>query len=198
MKKTIAKEMDLSSIETFSKPFPYFVSQKAFSEDVGMQILNWLESDAPWKLVETNFYEQYEFSFDDTQLPTHLSLLKEDLFLEELRRRIEDLFQASLSDRTDITAHKLIPGQRIRIHNDFIPGQETHRLLIQLNRCWTDDNGGFLLIFNSPDPADVHKVFRPSHNSVVGLAITPNSHHAVSTIHGGERFTLVYSFYSND
>src|SRR5207244_564974 len=134
----------------------------------------------------------------DAQLPAHLSFLQEDIFLGELKTKIECLFQATLSNRIDLTAHKLVPGQRIRIHNDFIPGQETHRLLIQLNRRWIDDDGGFLLLFNSSDPADVQKVFRPFHNSVVGFAITPSSHHAVSTIHSGERFTLVYSFYGND
>src|ERR1044071_2159456 len=195
MDKTIVKGLNLSSVETFSKPFPYFVSPTAFGDEVDVEILNWLESDAPWELVETHFYEQYEFSFADALVPTHLSFLQEDFFLNELRTRIEGLFQATLSNRIDLTAHKLVPGQRIRIHNDFILGQETYRLLIQLNRCWTDGDGGFLLLFNSADPADVHKVFRPFHNSVVGLAITPNSHHAVSTVHGGERFTLVYSFY---
>ncbi len=155
------KELHLSSVETFAKPFPYLVSPEAFSKDVSLEILEWFESDAPWKLVETSFYEQYEFSFADAQVPAQLSFLQEEIFLGELKTRIEHLFQATLSNRIDLTAHKLIPGQRIRIHNDFIPGQETHRLLIQLNRRWTDDDGGFLLLFNSPDPGDVHKVFRP-------------------------------------
>jgi Rps23 Pro-64 3,4-dihydroxylase Tpa1-like proline 4-hydroxylase len=194
----IVKELQLSSVETFSRPFPYFHSPQAFTKDVSQEILSWLEFEAPWKLVETKFYEQYEFSATDVALPPCLSFLQKDFFLSELKASIEHLFRATLSSRIDLTAHKLVPGQRIRIHNDFIPGQETHRVLIQLNRYWTDRDGGFLLLFNSSDAADVHKIFRPSHNSVVGLAITPNSHHAVSTIHHGERFTLVYSFYSNE
>src|SRR6185436_11660817 len=125
MEKTIANELDLSSVEIFSQPFPYMVSPKTFSEDKSREILNWFEREAPWKLVETNFYEQYEFSFDDVQLPIHLSFLREENFLSELKTRIECLFQSNLSDRIDLTAHKLISGQRIRIHNDFIPGQET-------------------------------------------------------------------------
>ena len=194
----IAKELRLSSPKVFSRPFTYFVSPQAFTNDVSDEILNWLEFEAPWKLVETNFYEQYEFSAADAELPARLSFLQNDFFLTELKAKIEHLFRMTLSSRIDLTAHKLVPGQRIRIHNDFIPGQETHRLLIQLNRHLTDKDGGFLLLFNSSDPTDVHKIFRPSHNSVVGLAITPNSHHAVSAVHGGERFTLVYSFYCND
>jgi Rps23 Pro-64 3,4-dihydroxylase Tpa1-like proline 4-hydroxylase len=192
------EELHLSSIETFSQPFPYLVSPEAFSKDASLEILNWLETDAPWRLVETNFYEQYEFSLAEVRLPAHLAFLQDRNFLNRLKARIEGLFQARLSEQIDLTAHKLISGQRIRIHNDFIPGQETHRLLIQLNRHWTEADGGFLLLFNSSDPADVHKVFRPFHNSVVGMVITPVSHHAVSLVHGGERFTLVYSFYSDE
>jgi Rps23 Pro-64 3,4-dihydroxylase Tpa1-like proline 4-hydroxylase len=194
----IHKQLQLPSVEILSKPFPYFMSPKAFSEDVSLEILNWLEIDAPWRLVETNFYEQYEFSFADAQVPVPLSFLQEDSFREELKRTIECLFKTRLSDQIDLTAHKLARGQRIRIHNDFIPEQETHRLLIQMNRGWTDKDGGYLLLFNSSNPSNVHRVIRPVHNSAVGFAVTPNSHHAVSTIHAGERFTLVYSFYSDE
>ncbi len=77
-------------------------------------------------------------------------------------------------------------------------GEATHRVLVQLNRGWRDDQGGFLMFFNSGDPADVHRVFSPTHDSVVGFAISEDSHHAVSTIHGGERFTLVFSFYGRN
>jgi hypothetical protein len=40
-------------------------------------------------------------------------------------------------------------------------------------------------------------VFSPVHDSVVGFAISEDSNHAVSTTHGGERFTLVFSFYAS-
>ena len=185
----------LSNVEVFSKPFHYIVSPEAFDSEAGHTVLTWLESDAPWELVEADFYEQFEFSVWEAQLPTRLSFLREHAFLAAIKRRIAELFEVDLGRHVDITAHKLVPGQRIRLHNDFIPGAETHRLLIQLNRGWQDDNGGLLLFFNSADPADLHKIFLPVHNSAVGFAITTTSYHAVSTIHAGERFTLVYSFY---
>ena len=192
---TTTHQLDLSVTQSFTAPFPYFVAPRAFDEDVSTALLEWLERDAPWKLVEADFYEQYEFDFLDAELPAHLSFLKERAFTKHVKGRLEDLFAVALEDHVDLTAHKLVAGQRIRVHDDYIPGRETHRLLIQLNRGWRDDDGGLLLFFNSPDSADVHKVFRPTHNSAVGFAISPASHHAVSTIHGGERFTLVYSFY---
>jgi len=185
----------LSNVEVFANPFHYIVSPEAFDPEVDRTVLAWFESNAPWELVEADFYEQFEFSLWEAQLPTSLSFLREHAFLAAIKQRIAELFEVDLGHRVEITAHKLVPGQRIRLHNDFISGAETHRLLIQLNRGWQDDNGGLLLFFNSADPADIHKIFLPVHNSVVGFAITPTSYHAVSTIHTGERFTLVYSFY---
>ncbi|MGA9995655.1 MAG: cyclophane-containing peptide 2OG-Fe(II) oxygenase YhhC [Pyrinomonadaceae bacterium] len=191
------KALDFSPLEISSEPFQYFVSTKALSDSLSLMVLDWFEKDAPWKLVETDFYEQYEFSFWDVQIPPHLTLLREQPFLDWLKTRVQSLFETELSTKIDVAAHRLIPGQRIRLHNDFIPGHETHRLLIQLNRGWRDENGGLLLFFNSSNPADIHRIFRPAHNSAVGFAVSLNSNHAVSTIHSGERFTLVYSFYGN-
>lgn len=192
----IAAELDFSPFEVFSEPFPYAVSSRAFREDISFDILKWLETEAPWNLVETDFYEQFEFNFADAHLPDRLTFLRDEKFIDALKDEIQTLSGKHLSGRIDATAHRLISGQRIRIHNDFLEGGETYRLLIQLNRGWRDEDGGFLLFFNSPDPADVHKVFRPRHNSAIAFAISPNSNHAVTTIHGSARFTLVYSFYS--
>lgn len=187
----------LKSLEISAEPFPYFTAVEGFGEDISSAILEWLATEAPWKLVETDFYEQYELSLLGAPPPQHLAFLTGRLFLDDLRARVERIFGGRLGERIDCTAHKLVPGQRIRIHNDFIPGEETHRVLVQLNRGWHDDQGGFLMFFNSHDPTDVHRVFSPTHDSVVGFAISQDSNHAVSTIHGGERFTLVFSFYGS-
>lgn len=193
-----ANALTLLSCECFFEPFQYFVSPEGFSQEVSLKILEWLESAAPWQLVEKDFYEQYEFNFLDARLPAHLAFLQEESFLAEVRTKAAMIFRAELIERVDFNAHKLVPGQRIRLHNDFIPGQETHRLLIQFNRGWNDDQGGLLIFFNSAKPSDIHKAFRPFHNSAVGFAISSKSNHGVSTIHGGERFTLVFSFYAKN
>ena len=188
----------LTSLEVFDKPFPYFTAAEGLGGVVGSVILEWLENEAPWKLVETDFYEQYELSLLETQTPPSLTFVTQRPFLEDLRAKTEQIFGTRLGERIDCTVHKLVPGQRIRIHNDFIPDAETHRVLIQLNRGWNNALGGLLMFFNSQDPSDLHRVFSPSHDSVVGFAISDNSNHAVSTIRGSERFTLVFSFYAND
>jgi Rps23 Pro-64 3,4-dihydroxylase Tpa1-like proline 4-hydroxylase len=188
----------LSSIEAFSSPFDYFISPEAFQPEVADLILDWLESSAPWKLVIADFYEQYEFSFWHVALPSELVFLTQEKFLTALRDKVRKIFNVQVSTKIDIAAHKLVPGQRIRLHNDFIAGQESHRLLIQLNRGWTDDHGGLLILFNSPEPSDIHKVFRPLHNTALAFAISPQSNHAVSRISAKQRFTLVYSFFAEN
>lgn len=190
--------LGLSPVESFSKPFDYFVSPQALGDNLSKRLLSWLETRAPWKLVETDFYEQYEFSLWDVDVPPELLVFREPEFLNALKTKVEDLFKAELSNDIDVAAHKLIPGQRIRIHNDLIADEKTYRLLIQLNRGCKDEDGGLLLLFNSSDPADIHKAFRPVHNSAIGFVVSPTSNHAVSLIHGGERFTLVYSFYGKN
>jgi len=190
--------LNLSSIESFSEPFNYFVSPQALEIDSSAILLSWLETEAPWSLVETDFYEQYEFSFWDVDVPAELLVLREPDFLSALKTKVEGLFKVELRNEIDVAAHKLIPGQRIRIHNDLIGDEKTYRLLIQLNRGSRDEDGGLLILFNSSDPADIHKVFRPIHNSAIGFAVSPTSNHAVSTVHEGERFTLVYSLYGEN
>jgi Rps23 Pro-64 3,4-dihydroxylase Tpa1-like proline 4-hydroxylase len=191
-----SRTIDFAPFSVFSEPFTYAVSPRAFNHKISFEVLKWLETSAHWKLVKTDFYEQYEFSFEEACIPEHLRFLRDRIFLDTLKTKVQTLLGVSFQGRIDATAHKLTPGQRIRIHNDFLPGGETHRLLIQLNHGWRDLDGGFLLFFNSPNPADVHKIFRPVHNSAVVFAISPDSNHAVTTIHGTERFTLVYSFYA--
>lgn len=187
--------LSFATTDFYSKPFEYFTGDSSIDETLSLQILDWFETKAPWNFVETDFYEQYEFDLLDVEVPENLSLLCSKDILETLKTSIKKMFRVELSEQLDITAHKLIAGQTIRLHNDFVPNQETHRILIQFNRGWKIDNGGLLMLFNSSDPADIHKVILPEHNSVVGFCISPDSNHAVSKVHKGERFTLVYSFY---
>ena len=110
---------------------------------------------------------------------------------------MSECFRQPLSDRVEVTAHKLVPDQTIRIHNDYIAGGESHRLLLQLNRSWEPANRRVSDVLHRTEPETVSEVVEPINGSVQGFAISPRSYHAVSTVHRGERFTLVYSFYSD-
>ena len=154
-----------------------------------------METTAPWKLRIASFYEQWEMHLDRDALPADLRELVD-------RGIVSTLSQDLLPDNggppalVEVTAHRMLPGQTIRIHNDYRAGGETHRVLIQLNRGWRDNNGGLLMLFGSEDASDVRRVLRPAHGSGFGFRISERSFHAVSTIRAGERFTLVYSFSS--
>lgn len=178
------------------KPFRYSVIPSALEFDAADTLLDWFEKDAPWTLRIAEFYDQHEFVLTSEVLPAHLRGLFSTGALSSLRTHVEQLFGVRLAERIDITAHRLTKGQRIRIHNDYILGQETQRLLIQLNRGWLDENGGALMLFNSRAPTDVHRILRPVHNSGLLFEISSDSLHAVTPINGGERFTLVMSFFS--
>lgn len=176
-------------------PFPHFVVRDALGFEKSLSLLSWLETDAPWRLKIATFYQQHEFSFSDVVLPSAIQPLFSASSVEGLKVLVADSFSAKLAPRHDITAHKLVLGQRIRIHNDYIAGQESHRVLVQLNRDWTEENGGALLFFDSDNASDISKGFLPLHDSCVAFEISPKSHHAVTPVVRGERYTLVYSFY---
>lgn len=181
-------------IELEALPFEHFTGNgKLPATDT--ELLDWLETEAPWKLTRAEFYEQYEFSLTHCRLAPVLRALVCPDALTALRDRMSDCFGRSLSGRVDVTAHKLVPGQTIRIHNDHIPGGETHRLLLQLNRGWEPRYGGYLMFFAGREPETVSKVVEPRSGTVQAFAISPRSYHAVSTVHAGERFTIVYSFH---
>ena len=188
--------MNIDSATLNHSPFKHFSISEAIDLETQNQYLAWFEENAPWQLTETEFYEQYEFSLLQQDYPEPISQLASVSTLNYLRQGVASLFNATLSAKVDVTAHKLIPGQTIRIHNDFIPGEETHRILVQLNRNWNDDFGGQLMLFSGSEPEQLSKIIPPQSGSIQGFEISPNSHHAVSTVHQGERFTIVYSFFT--
>ena len=177
------------------QPFRYFLVTECLDQTIEQDLLAWFEGGAPWKLVETDFYEQYEFCLFGSNLPSSLTSLISAESLAKLRETVELLLKCRLSDKINLVAHKIVQGQHIAIHNDYLSGKETHRLIVQVNRGLTDEDGGFFMLFNSFNATDVHRVLRPVSGSAIGFEISPTSHHAVSRLHGGERYTLVYSFY---
>lgn len=176
-----------------SEPFTHAVSRWAMLPDLAERTLTWMETSAPWKLRIASFYEQWEMHLEEERLPQDISDLLSPATIEGLACKLLPDMPGG-SELVEVTAHRMVAGQTIRIHNDHRPGGETHRMLIQLNRGWADDQGGLLMLFGSGRPEDVQRVIRPVHGSGFGFRISESSFHAVSTINGGQRFTLVYSF----
>jgi len=186
----------LKPTELVAAPFRYFLAQRCFDPAFEAELLAWLEHDVPWKLVETDFYQQFEFDLNHATVPARLLQLIAPAMLERLRDKMESALCTRVGPVAQVVAHRLDPGQRIAIHNDVREGGETHRLTVQLNRGLSDADGGFFMLFSSADPRDVHRILRPVSGSAIGFVISPVSHHAVSQLHGGVRYTLVYSFHA--
>ena len=176
-----------------AKPFPHAVFDDCLDPHMAEEILDWFSRDAPWNHVETDFYEQYEFSCYDAT-GDRAAWLTGRTLLDGLKEILERLFGSKLSDDVSVVAHKLVSGHRIGLHNDFIPGRETHRFVVQLNHGLDDNAGGFLMLFGSKDPQDVKRVLRPTNLSGFAFEISDHSYHAVSTVHSSIRYSVVYSF----
>ena len=188
--------LNLTLTDLHEQPFRYGIFSSVFSARAHADLLAWLETEDAWKLAETEFYEQYEFSVDDVDLPESVRFLQSPVFQEEVRAAIGSLFGVELSDEVRVVVHKLVPGQHIGIHNDVIEGGESHRLTVQLNRGLDDKDGGYFMLFNSEDPSDIHRILKPVTNSALAFAISERSNHAVSTQQGGVRYTFVFCFHA--
>ena len=153
-------------------PFEHFLGWTALPGG-GAEWLDWLEKEAPWELTVTDFYEQYEFSLLRASLSPSVRCLAAPDTLSAFKHQMSKYFGQPLAERVDVTAHKLMPKQTIRLHNDYIPGGESHRLLLQLNEDWRPGHGGYLMFFNGPEPEMATNVIEPVSGSVQAFAISP-------------------------
>ena len=190
--------VDLSKARLETDPFPFSVVPDALCDDIEQATLSWFEQAAPWRLTEESFYSQHEFDMRDIELPSEIAQLAADTTLAAMRELISKLFHRRLGTTVDMAAHRLMAGQRIRIHDDYLEAGETHRVIVQLNRGWTAGDGGYLLLFGGREPEDVRVALAPMSKQALLFEISHRSHHAVSEVVRGERYSIVYSFHAVD
>jgi len=189
--------MNINNLSIKELPFKYFSGNLDIDSALLNNLAEWMEKTDNWKYIETDFYEQYEFDFFNTNLPQNLKYFTSDEFKKELTEKMTYIFKKEFKTEVDIIAHKLTDGQTIRIHNDYLEDEysDSHRLLLQINTNWQNDNGGMLMFFDKDE--EVTDVILPILGSVQGFEISKISNHAVSTIYNAERYTLVFYFYEN-
>ena len=186
--------LDFSTAISQDIPFPHFSSTSVLKNNLEAKIYEWFQTTADWYLVETDFYEQYEFSLLSVALPQEIACLVKKSFLDIIEQQFTQSFKVEGFELVDVVAHKLVNSQHIGVHNDFIHGEETHRMVLHINPHWLEEHGGYLLLFNSADSKDMAKVVSPLNNSAFGFEISRKSHHAVSKIYDFTRYTIVYTF----
>lgn len=189
--------ISLSASKFEDAPFPHICCSSVLQRDIESRLYEWLESTDEWSLTEADFYTQYEFVISSANLPEHLRCLVSSDTIETIKAAFKKEFGIKSPETVSIVAHKLVDGHTIGIHNDYINGDETHRLVIQINPQWNAANGGFLMLFSSPRAEDVSKVIQPINNSAFGFEISDKSYHAVSTVNKFSRYSVVYTFKEN-
>ena len=185
----------LEMAERHTQPFRYCRATNIYDEGTCDSLLYFFDHAAPWSLVRRPFYEEYELPLTADLLKNVCDVLCPDQ-LGRIRSAMEGAFGVSLQNRVEVIAHKMATGQRIGIHNDFGAPWRSHRLVVWLSRGYSESYGGHLVLFNSHDPADVHRVILPEHNTAVAFALTSASYHAVTEVTEAIRYSVVYSFWT--
>lgn len=192
---------DFSRARLSTDPFPHFAVEDFADSGIGGALLRWFETDAPWATHnQAGFYDSYDLSLRESNLPTALTGLVLPSLTQRMRSEVARLFAADLSEKVDVTAHKLIPTYRIGIHTDYGETQQTHRLLVQINHGWKAEFGGLLMFLSSKAPTEISerdKLIVPHHCCGICFEVSQRSFHAVSPVKSSVRYTLCYSFYGN-
>lgn len=185
--------LDFHNATVRKVPFPHFVRPRVVQAQAASDLLRWLECYAPWEFVRTHFYQQHECNLLAQSLPAQVAIFTS----AETCASVTEAVGSLLGGRVrvlDVTAHKLSAGHAMGVHNDLLPRKtESHRLLLQLNRGWSEENGGLLLAHDSESPESVRYLYKPAHGSAVAFEISERSFHSVSKIYRGERYTVVYT-----
>lgn len=186
--------INLSACRVDLSPFPHLSCASVLHDELGKELYQWFEKTDKWSLAEEDFYTQYEFILTGADLPPNLTSIINKETIETIQTTLKHSLKIESLKTVSIVAHKLVDGHKIGVHNDYINGEETHRLIIQINPNWNTSKGGFLMLFNSTDAEDVSKIVQPINNSAFGFEISEKSYHAVSTVHASSRYSIVYTF----
>ena len=166
-----------------SDPFAFFTCEDVFGDSE----LAWLDSahaqQAAWQLHEDSFYRAY--LADIAPVP----------FRAELIERMRSVTRLPLSEDLRLTIQRMEPGQYAEPHTDRpLVGYEAARLIVQLTRNWTPEDGGALHLH--PDEAGAETRLRrgATRNTGFGFVMGPRSFHSVQPVLRRRR-TAVFNFF---
>ena len=194
----INKEAIANPPAPIETPFRHFQWSEVISLSGQESLLKWFETSAPWEPhIENGFYDVHDFNVHKAELSNDVEFIRSKETTDFLRHLVSRVFSVELAERVDMQAHRLREKQLIKVHTDFGPVGQSHRLVIQINRGWRYEWGGILVLLDCERPSDINpkqKYFIPKSGCAVGFEISPTSFHAVSPVISGERYTLQYSF----
>lgn len=181
-----------------SSPYPHHHSNQALEKTDFEHVVQWMRNHALWERKVTAFYDQFNCTNVDGMLDDDQRASIE----ARIRTTAERAHGIHLHDYCELTAHRMVSGQRIGIHNDDPtdePEYENVRVLVFVGRSSRHDVPGLLMLDRSVPNDEMQAVqydFWP--NQAVSIPLGPTSFHAVLEIEDGYRDTLLFSFWSKD
>jgi hypothetical protein len=181
------------------QPYPHFEAANCLEAGIAESLLAWLSEEAPWQPRKLQGYDGYaDISLQIAGLPPRLKFLLAPETLSHLRMSMGSFLRTEAEGYVKVTAHRLVAGSSLKPHCDLAPLRFTHRLLVQLNRGWTRENGGLLCLFHGDPSVEKNtkqKLILPVNGSAFAFEVSRRSFHAVTPVVAGERYTLSYTFY---
>jgi len=190
---------NLRANEVFEDPFRHSFCSEVLPWSVVSDVLDWCDNYQYWKhKTLPNFLSLYSNRPSIDEVPTNISWLFSENAFYEAKTFVEKSYDVNLSNQVDIQFQKMSSGDFVRIHSDYHnEKQQTHRFLVHFNKEWNETNGGFFMLFGDkaggPDISNPI-AYLPKCNFAFVFEISELSHHAVSQVHDGNRYTLMYSF----
>ena len=181
-----------------SSPYPHHHSNQALQKADFEHVAEWMREHALWKRKVTAFYDQFNCINVDGMLDDH----QRASITARIQSTAERALGIPLHDYCELTAHRMVKGQRIGIHNDDPtddPEYENVRVLVFVGRSARHEVPGLLMLDRSNPDDDVQAVqydFCP--NQALYMPLGPTSFHAVLEVENGHRDTLLFSFWSKD
>lgn len=176
-----------------TNPFPHVICSQILFPKVACEIQRELEF-ASWRLVETDFYQQHEFSLLDCPYAPGplLTALRDVVLGDEFALLLSRLTGHAGLRIVDIACHKSTPGQAIGIHTDYSEDEEICRLTLHFNESWKLEEGGLFVVFGSENPNSAVAAFLPEMNTAILFEISERSFHAVTCVDGMRpRYSIV-------
>lgn len=169
-----------------AQPYPHLYLRRVLFPEKAKEIERELAM-LPWRLAETDFYEQYEMSLLDCEAETlgpALCGFREAVMSDGFARWLSEITQLHALRVGDIACHKSVRGQQIGIHTDHSDEAEACRLTLHFNADWQLEEGGLYVTFSNHTAASAQAAYPPELNSAILFKISDRSFHCVTPLVG--------------
>lgn len=179
-------------VKIIPDPYPHIQMGPVLDADDAEEVLCWLQRCNSWRR-EVRTFARYDAIFlTPTVVPDEAKPAVSRSLLGELRNTLQSRLGVNLESFALIEAHRSQQHDYIGLHTDESVNEV--RLALNLNSYWNASNGGLLSLQDRPLLPRYRVAYCPLHNSAVAFRTTTASHHEISLVKKGVRYTLLYRF----